>query len=90
MRLEGDVNIKNIKTLYAGVKDELVNSGHVEIDMKDVLSIDAAAAQVILSATVKAKEIGKDLHLVNVPASLNKILTLAGLGGEKDQGGTNG
>lgn len=87
MRLEGELNIKNIKSLYLSLKDELAGNDQVILDMKDVVSIDASAAQVLLSATIKAKETGKNLRLVNVSAILNKILTLVGLGVEEVQGG---
>lgn len=86
MRLEGELNIKNIRSLYANLKDELTGNDQVILDMKDVVSIDGSAGQVLLSATVKAKETGKDLHLINVSDGLNRILTLIGLGVEKVQG----
>lgn len=89
MRLEGDVSIKNIKSLYADIKDELTNNDEIIIEMKDVSSIDASVAQVLLSATLKAKETGKELRLENIPAELNKTLALAGLSVEKKQGETN-
>lgn len=87
MKLEGEVSIKRVKQVYSALKDELKSSNEVIIDMSDVVSIDASVAQVLLSATIKAKEIGKELRLENIPAGLNKILTLAGLVANTVQGG---
>jgi len=86
MRLEGDLNIKNIKALYNGLKDELQKNEDIIIEMKDVTTIDAAAAQLLLSATVKAKETGRDLRLAGIPDGLKNTFSLAGLGMEKVQG----
>lgn len=87
MKLEGEVSIKRVKQVYGALKDELKSSNEVIIDMSDVVSIDASVAQVLLSATIKAKEIGKELRLENIPAGLNKILALAGLVANTVQGG---
>ncbi len=87
MKLEGEVNIKRVKQIYAILKDELKSGNDVIIDMSDVASIDASAAQVLLSAAIRAKELGKELRLENIPAGLNKTLALAGLAANTVQGG---
>lgn len=89
MKLEGEVNIKRVKQIYAILKDELKSGNDVIIDMSDVASIDASAAQVLLSAAIRAKELGKELRLENIPAGLNKTLALAGLAANTVQGGNN-
>ncbi|NLV66372.1 MAG: STAS domain-containing protein [Spirochaetes bacterium] len=87
MKLEGDVSIKKVKQVYSVLKDELKSSKDVVIDMSGVVSIDAAIAQVLLSATIKAKEMGKELRLDGIPAGLNNTLALAGLVANTVQGG---
>lgn len=87
MKLEGEVSIKRVKQVYDALKDELKNSNEIVVDMSGVISIDASIAQVLLSATLKAKELGKELRLENIPAGLNKTLALAGLAANKVQGG---
>ena len=87
MKLEGEVSIKRVKQVYGDLKDELKGSNEVIIDMSGVVSIDASIAQVLLSATIKAKELGKELRLENIPAALNKTLALAGLVANTVQGG---
>lgn len=87
MKLEGEVSIKRVKQVYGALKDELKSGNDVIIDMSGVVSIDASVAQVLLSATIKAKESGKELRLENIPAGLNKTLALAGLVANTVQGG---
>lgn len=87
MKLEGEVSIKRVKQVYGALKDELKSGDDVIIDMSDVVSIDASIAQLLLSATIKAKDMGKDLRLENIPAVLNKTLALAGLLANTVQGG---
>ena len=87
MKLEGEVSIKKVKQVYGALKDELKSGNEVIIDMSGVVSIDASIAQVLLSATIKAKELGKVLRLENIPAGLNKTFALAGLVANTVQGG---
>ena len=87
MKLEGEVSIKRVKQVYGALKDELKSSNEVIIDMSRVVSIDASVAQVLLAATIKAKELGKELRLEDIPAGLNKTLALAGLVANTVQGG---
>ena len=87
MKLEGDVSIKKVKQIYSALKNELKSGNDVVIDMSGVVSIDAAIAQVLLSAAIKAKELGKELRLDGIPAGLHNTLALAGLGASRAQGG---
>lgn len=87
MKLEGEVSIKRVKQVYSDLKDELKSGKDIIIDMSGVASIDASVAQVLLSATIKAKESGKELRLENIPAGLNKTFALAGLVANTFQGG---
>lgn len=87
MKLEGEVSIKKVKQVYAALKDELKNSNEVIVNMSSVVSIDASIAQLLLAATIKAKESGKELRLEDIPAGLNKTLALAGLAANTAQGG---
>jgi anti-anti-sigma factor len=61
------------------LREEVENNNQVVIDFSDLSRIDSAAAQVILAAARKVKELDKTIRFVGVSSELKKLLKLAGI-----------
>ncbi len=79
MKFDGDVNVKNVKKFYESLKEEFTKSDEIVIDFSDVLRIDLSAAQVIIAAGRKAKEVNKIVRITGVSNDLKKLFKLSGL-----------
>ena len=79
MKVEKEVNVKNISNFYFSLREEVENSNQVVLDFTDSTRIDSSAAQVILAAARKVKELDKTIRFVGVSPDLLKLLKLAGI-----------
>ncbi|HNX25002.1 MAG TPA: STAS domain-containing protein [Spirochaetota bacterium] len=79
MKVDKDVSVKNINNFYFALREEVENNNQVVIDFSDLSRIDSAAAQVILAAARKVKELDKTIRFVGVSSELKKLLKLAGI-----------
>jgi len=79
MKPEGDINIKNIGTFYRDLEDEFAGGGDVVIDLSAVKRIDLAAAQVIIAAGRKGKELNRVVRLKGVSPDLKKLFYISGV-----------
>ncbi|HOP62920.1 MAG TPA: STAS domain-containing protein [Spirochaetota bacterium] len=79
MKVENEINVKNIREFYLSLKNELEKSDEIIIDFSDTVRIDSSAAQVLLSAMKRAAELDKQIKMEGVSPELQVLLTLAGL-----------
>ncbi len=79
MKVDKEINIKNINTFYFALREEVENNSQIILDFSDSLRIDSSAAQAILSAEKKVKELDKSIRFVGVSPELKKLLNLAGI-----------
>lgn len=79
MKIESEVNVKNIKEFYKSLRSELESSSEVILDFSGTVRIDSSAAQVIISAMNKAAELNKKISITGATPELKTLLSLAGL-----------
>ena len=79
MKVEGEISVKNIRDFYNHLTNEINNSGEIIIDLSNVKRIDLAAAQVIIAAGRKARDLKKIIRLTGVNPQLKKLLALSGI-----------
>jgi len=79
MKLDKEVSVKNINNFYFALREEVENKSQVVIDFTDSVRIDSSAAQVILAAARKVKDLDKTIRFVGVSPDLLKLLKLAGI-----------
>jgi anti-anti-sigma regulatory factor len=79
MKVDNEVSVKNINNFYFALREEVENNNQVVIDFTDSVRIDSSAAQVILAATRKVKDLDKTIRFVGVSPDLLKLLKLAGI-----------
>ncbi len=79
MKVDKEVSVKNVNSFYFALREEVENSSQVVLDFSDSVRIDSSAAQVILSAEKKVKDLDKSIRLVGVSPELRKLLKLAGI-----------
>lgn len=79
MKPEGIINIKNINSFYTELKNEISANNVIIIDFSDVYRIDLSAAQVIIAAGEKVKELKKVIKITGISHDLKRILKLAGI-----------
>lgn len=79
MKPEGIINIKNINSFYTELKKEISANNVIIIDFSDVYRIDLSAAQVIIAAGEKVKELKKVIKITGISHDLKRILKLAGI-----------
>ncbi len=79
MKVESEINVKNIGGFYSSLRKELEKNSEVELDFTDTLRIDSSAAQVIISAMSKAEELNKKISISGASPEMRELLKLAGL-----------
>lgn len=79
MKPEGIINIKNINSFYTELKNEISTNNEIIIDLSNVNRIDMSAAQIIIAAGEKVKELKKVIKITGISHDLKKILKLAGI-----------
>lgn len=79
MKVESEVNVKNIREFYSSLKKELEKNSEVILDFTETIRIDSAAAQVIISAMNKAAAINKKISITGATPEMKALLSLAGL-----------
>ena len=79
MKVDKEVSVKNINSFYFTLREEVENSSQVVLDFSDSERIDSSAAQVILAAARKVKDLDKTIRFVGVSPELKKLLKLAGI-----------
>ncbi len=79
MKVDKEVSVKNINSFYFSLREEVENSSQVVLDFSDSVRIDSSAAQVILAASKKVKDLDKSIRYVGVSPELTKLLKLAGI-----------
>ncbi len=79
MKVDKEVNVKNINSFYFTLREEVENGSQVVLDFSDSVRIDSSAAQVILAAQKKVKDLDKNLRFVGVSPELKKLLKIAGI-----------
>lgn len=79
MKVDKEVSVKNISSFYFTLREEVEKNNQVVLDFTDSVRIDSSAAQVILSASKKIRELDKTIRYVGVSPELNKLLKLAGI-----------
>ena len=79
MKPDGDISIKNIDIFYRDLKEEFAGSGDIVIDLSAVKRIDLAAAQVIIAAGRRGKELKRQIKLKGVSPDLKKLFSISGI-----------
>jgi len=79
MKVESEVNVKNIRAFYTALKSELSNNNEVILDLTDTVRIDSSAAQVIISAMNRAAVLNKKISITGASPEMKTLLNLAGL-----------
>ena len=79
MKVDKEVNVKNVNSFYFALREEVETSSQIVLDFSDSVRIDSSAAQVILSAEKKVSELDKTIRFVGVSPELRKLLKLAGI-----------
>ncbi len=79
MKVEREVNVKNIKEFYSELKKELSRNSEIELDFTETVRIDSSAAQVIISAMNKAAVLNKKISITGATPEMKVLLNLAGL-----------
>lgn len=79
MKVDKEISVKNINNFYFALREEVENNSHVVLDFTDSMRIDSSAAQVILAAARKVKELDRTIRFVGVSPDLLKLLKLAGI-----------
>lgn len=79
MKIEGDINIKNINDFYKAIQQEIAGGGDIIIDLSAVKRIDLAAAQVIIAAGRRGKELKRQIKLKGVSPDLKKLFSISGI-----------
>jgi anti-anti-sigma factor len=79
MKVETEVNVKNIRSFYTSLKSELEKESEVILDLTDTVRIDSSAAQVIISAMSRAAVLNKKISITGASPEMKALLSLAGL-----------
>ena len=79
MKPEGVIDVKNVNGFYDELKTEINNNDEIILDLSKVKRIDLSAAQVIIAAGEKVKQLKKVLKITGISHDLKKILKLAGI-----------
>jgi len=79
MKVDKEVSVKNINSFYFSLREEVENNSQIVLDFSDLARIDSSAAQVILAASEKVKELNKSIRFVGVSPELKNLLKLAGI-----------
>ncbi len=79
MKPEGVIDVKNVNGFYDELKTEINNNDEIILDLSKVKRIDLSAAQVIIAAGEKVKQLKKVLRITGISHDLKKILKLAGI-----------
>ncbi len=79
MKPVGDINIKNIGTFYRDLEEEFAGGGDVVIDLSAVKRVDLAAAQVIIAAGRKGKELNRQIKLKGLSSDLKRLFSICGI-----------
>ena len=79
MKVDKEVSVKNISNFYFSLREEVENNNQIVLDFSDSIRIDSSAAQVILAAARKVKELDKTIRFIGVSPELKKLLKLAGI-----------
>jgi len=79
MKVDKDVSVKNISSFYFTLREEVEKSVQIVLDFSETERIDTSAAQVILAAAKKVKDLDKTIRYVGISPDLLKLLKLAGI-----------
>lgn len=79
MKIESEVNVKNIREFYTALGNELEKNSEVILDFTGTLRIDSSAAQVIISAMNRAALLNKKISITGASPEMKALLSLAGL-----------
>jgi len=79
MKVDKEVSVKNISSFYFTLREEVEKSVQIVLDFSETERIDTSAAQVILAAAKKVKDLDKTIRFVGVSPDLLKLLKLAGI-----------
>ncbi len=79
MKVQTEVNVKNIREFYTALKSELDKNNEVILDFTDTERIDSSAAQVIISAMNRAAVLNKKISITGASSEMKTLLNLAGL-----------
>jgi len=79
MKVNKEVSVKNISSFYFTLREEVENEVQIVLDFSETVRIDTSAAQVILAAAKKVKDLDKTIRYVGVSPDLLKLLKLAGI-----------
>jgi|GEM_PF-326522 len=77
--LEKDATIKNIATLYSTVKNALAKHNAIEINAADVVTIDTATLQLLVSLKKDAPNLGKTVEIIYPSERFVESVKLLGL-----------
>ena len=79
MKVEREVNVKNIRDFHTTLKRELDKNSEIILDFTDTVRIDSSAAQVIISAMTRAAVLNKKISITGASPEMKALLSLAGL-----------
>ena len=79
MKVEREVNVKNIRDFHTTLKRELDKNSEIILDFTDTVRFDSSAAQVIISAMTRAAVLNKKISITGASPEMKALLSLAGL-----------
>lgn len=79
MKVEREVNVKNIRDFHTSLKRELDKNSEIILDFTDTVRIDSSAAQAIISAMTRAAVLNKKISITGASPEMKALLSLAGL-----------
>ena len=79
MKVDKEVSVKNISNFYFALREEVEKNSQIVLDFSESVRIDSSAAQVILAAARKVKDLDKTIRFVGVSNELKALLKLSGI-----------
>ena len=79
MIVDKEVNVKNIMNFYNSLKEEIENKNQIVLDFSNSSRIDSSAAQVILAAVRKVREMDKTIRYIGASPGMQGLLKLSGI-----------
>lgn len=80
LSLAGELDLDSVDELRAPTEDAVRNGpGVVVLDMSELSFIDSSGLALLVELRRMASEAGGELSIVNLPAALRRVVTIAGL-----------
>jgi len=78
VRLAGELDIATTPQLERALREPRLQARLVVLDLRELAFIDSCGVHAVISAGIRARQAGRRLVLVRVPANVDRMLTLTG------------